>query len=318
MELRARAGGKLLLFGEHAVLYKFPALGLGLPRGLEIFLDAGEPELTLDIPEKFRDAVFKALGRIASALALPLPRGRLTIKSDIPLASGFGSSAALCVALARLCGAAAGRVPSAVSPKNIEENEAWKGAHEGEKLFHGTPSGIDTALAALGGLLRFDPNDQFPPSIIPIFRTNSISLVYGAVPRRADCAGNIAAIAGAMARGDNTTRMAIEALGDISHKACTLLQNARVPPIMDLALLATRAMSELRHLKLSTPELDKVLATGLSNGALGGKLSGGGGGGAYWLVCPDIASAVQASAEINKGAARLGIPPEMHAMPLIL
>ncbi len=318
MVLNARSTGKLLLFGEHSVLYKYPALGLGLSSGIELNLDTEVPELILDIQDKYRITVLALFNRISSFMGLPLPHGRLTIKSDIPPACGFGSSAALCVAVARLTKMASSTYPGNLSMAKHEELDIWRAAHEGEKAFHGTPSGIDTALSTSGGFLRFDPNEEFPPRITAMKRSNSVPVVYGAVPRQADCAGHISSIAAAMIRGDNSTRIAIDTLGNISSEACSLLQKAQVAPIMDIAILATHAMEELRRLKLTTHDLETILETGLSNGALGGKLSGGGGGGAYWLVCPDKSTAIQASQAINKVANKLRIPIEMYSSFILI
>ena len=128
----------MLLFGEHAAVYGHPALGVSLPWTLELKIipvadagHAGSRRATEPLPALPE--------QVAAMLAVPHLHAVVEIRSQIPIGLGFGSSAALCVAAERALTSAAVPPPSAAT--------AWRGAHERERVFHGTPSGADTGLA---------------------------------------------------------------------------------------------------------------------------------------------------------------------------
>ena len=182
--MTGEAGGKLLLFGEHAAVYGRPAAGLGVPWKLRLrFVPAREGDRAGPASEHLRDAC-RRIGVDAP------PAGALEVHSQIPLGVGLGSSAALCVALARAVGDAAA---------------AWRGlwdaAHRAEHAFHGSPSGIDTGLALLGGVHRFTPRcPGGVPSAQPI-AAQPIHVVAGLVPRRGDTAAHVASVRQRMEAG---------------------------------------------------------------------------------------------------------------------
>ena len=230
---------------------------------------------------------------------------------------GFGSSAALCAALARAA------LEHAAGPRG----DAWRLAHESERLFHGTPSGIDTGLSLLGGLLAFQPSLPGLPAYerLPSPR---LWLVTAAVPRDEACGALIRSLGERMRAADPFARDAIAALGRIAQSAWEALRSVgtrRGPsegspdPAVLLGGLADAAMEVLRGLGLGTPGLDTLLAAGTRAGARGGKLSGAGGGGAFYLVAGSITSAETAAdavtAEAARGHIRLSSPARVIPMP---
>ena len=312
---------KLLLFGEHAAVFGHPALGLSLPQTLTARLE-GERVPSWDLagilPED-RAPVGAVLGRLEALLPglAAAGRCRVTIDSDVARGVGFGSSAALCAALARAA------LEHAAGPRG----DAWRLAHESERLFHGTPSGIDTGLSLLGGLLAFQPSLPGLPAYerLPSPR---LWLVTAAVPRDEACGALIRSLGDRMRAADPFARDAIAALGRIAQSAWDALRSVgtrRGPsegspdPAVLLGGLADAAMEVLRGLGLGTPGLDALLAAGTRAGARGGKLSGAGGGGAFYLVAGSISSAETAAdavtAEAARGHIRLSSPARVIPMP---
>ncbi|TVR72946.1 MAG: mevalonate kinase [Spirochaetaceae bacterium] len=292
------APGKLLLFGEHAAVYGYPAVGIALDRGLSLTFTprrAGgpkgetrcrwrmkmqghaDPTVALD-EERFSHHLEEALGRYGRAGA-HLPPGDITLYPDLPLGSGFGSSAALCTALARLAW------ESAPEPELL-----WRFAHDLEKYFHGTPSGIDTGLSALGGTqaFHFSVSGALPsasPCVLP-----AMHLVAGSIPREKDTLTLVAGVRRRLEERTAETESLLRTLGETSSSVIREANRgesslARFGEAMNVA------QEILQRLELSVPLLERILARGRKAGAAGAKLSGAGGGGAFYLACADGATA---------------------------
>ncbi|MGO9310440.1 MAG: mevalonate kinase [Spirochaetia bacterium] len=309
-----RSSGKLILFGEHAAVYGHPAVGVSLPEGttvrfdrplLAAFQDAARSEWELgSIPREDQAGVRAILSRLENAIPQLASRGRCAVRIESRVARnvGFGSSAALCGAFARAALALAGAEEAA----DREPAKAWALAHDAERIFHGTPSGVDTGLSLLGGTCVLRPR---PPGLPEYRRVPSVALhlVVGAVPRRTDCAALIAGLGARLRSGDAAARASVDALGRISAEAAEVLSSGAAEVEEPLGELAGRAMDQLRALSLGTPELDRLLEAARAAGARGGKLSGAGGGGAFFAVAGDRAAAARIASRIRDAAAEAGI-----------
>jgi mevalonate kinase len=318
-------GAKLILFGEHAVVHGHPALGVGLPGQLTVSWTPGGNQLVLNCPEEYQPPIQLAFQRIVghfelegSVRASNPVWGLLEFESDIPVSAGLGSSGAVCVAMAKAVAAYKATVSSTDKAGSGQATQAdaatiWAAAHDGERVFHGKPSGVDTGLALWQRLCLFNPQPEGLPAV-SFLPGAGMNLVYGTVPREASCAANVAAIGTAMAAGDTGISAALAELGRLSGQAAALLAEhanvagQRAAPASELGKLANAAMSILRKLALSTPAMDAILAAGLAAGATGGKLSGGGAGGAFWLACPAGLDARRIQTAVIAEARRLGLP----------
>lgn len=282
-EARGTARAKLLFFGEHAAVHGHPAVGFTLPWTLTV-TRAPAPAWDLRSWGAYAPRVAATLDRLSELAAgqgLPPPEpGRLDAVSDIIPESGFGSSAALCAALVELF------FPSLA----LREKEllAW----EAERLFHGRPSGIDTALALREGWWALVPSPSGPVGAHPL-PDPGLSLVVGAVERTSDTRTLVEAVSRRMEEHDPTVVEAVAALGGLARRAAGLIEAAAEASA--LAPLVGGARDRLRGLGLETPDLTAAIDAGLSApGALAGKLSGAGGGGAFFVLF-DTAQAARAA-----------------------
>jgi mevalonate kinase len=307
-----KGSAKLILFGEHAAVFGYPAVGLSLPEQTVVTIH-GEPGKGWDLrrvrPED-RPLVRRLMERLEALLpALPARgRGSVEIESTVPRGVGMGSSAALCAAAA---GAGLASIDAGASP---DATRTWKLAHELERMFHGTPSGIDTGLSLLRGLTAFSPH---PPALpdTEALPSAPLLLVIAALPRATDSAELIRAVGDRMRAGVPAVRAAMRELGSLAREARQRLiaqgveRTAGGPAGTAAAIgsLADRAMTGLRGLGVSSQELDFLLEEGRSAGALGGKLSGAGGGGAFFLVAADGETADEVSERISRAAREAGI-----------
>jgi hydroxymethylglutaryl-CoA reductase len=300
------APGKVILFGEHAAVYGRPALAAALGRGLGATVGADPNGPVLHLPawgqtvRLARDAStpFESLARaFAAALdaaGLRTPEARavaVTLDGELPPSVGLGSSAAFAVALLRAL--------SAWSGAPLTEAALLEAAYAVEQVFHGTPSGVDHTVAALGGCLRFQRGASPPFSRVAIGAP--VPLVVAFAPRH--MAGRDV-VAGLRARREAFPAVyerLFDAIGETTEAGAAALSAGDLPALGRLFDLDHEI---LRACGVSSPVNDELVALARTHGALGAKLTGAGGGGAIIALAPDAASEplVQAFLRAGHGA----------------
>lgn len=291
---KTSACGKVILLGEHSVVYGVPALCGALQGGVEVEAIPGEgrllvPEWDVATPPLAEllhpptDAVlsslslalraivehsFAAVGRTLSASELPY---NFVARFAIPTGAGLGSSAALSVALVR----AVDRVASL----NLRESDVDAAAFAAEKVFHGSPSGLDHTVAQRGGFGLFRRGQ----GLTPVMDSPPLKLCIGHTGKARDTKGRVARVAELNRENPELTASIFARIGALVGEAVEALSRR------DLAQLG-RAMNEnqalLRQLDVSCEEIERVCQLALDAGALGAKLTGGGGGGCVVALAP--------------------------------
>jgi mevalonate kinase len=275
---RGRAAGKIILLGEHAVVYGRPALaaGLGLGLAVEVTEGAGPIRCESDRPELATDARPARLVAEAAAALDIAPRDLVVrVRSELPAGAGLGSSAALAVAVVRALAGAAGRV--------LGRDELLALGRRLEGIFHGQSSGIDPAAAMSdGGLFRFTRGE--PPDIVPLRSARGVPLVV-ALGEAARSTGS--AVGGLRARWE-AERPRYERLFD--QVGAVVEDGTKAIEAGDLVALGyafARNQELLAEIGVSAPEVETRVAAARRAGALGAKLTGGGAGGAVIAVAPE-------------------------------
>lgn len=307
MERVGRGRAKLLLFGEHAAVYGFPSVGLGLPGSTELRVRSS-PEKLWRFPE-LSPLEGKSFGDFLARAADILPGiadggGEITISSTIPRALGFGSSAALCVALAE-----------SFAPEGSDPAEIWSFAHRAEGYFHGVASGVDTGMSLLGGLRYFRSSTPALPET-RLLSGIPLHLVVGAVRRRASTATLVARLQARIGSREKGPGDLVHELGEIADRAIALLEERGVhysDSMAGLGALLEAARRALGRLGLGDPGIDRLIRAGIESGAVGGKPSGAGSGGAFFLAYPTDSSARASALALAEFARRDGV---RLAMPL--
>ena len=275
---RGRAAGKVILLGEHAVVYGRPALAAGLGLGLEAVVHGegrGPVRVESDRPELASDPRPEALAAAAAA-ALGLDGRGLVVRlrSDLPPGAGLGSSAALAIAVVRALAQASGR--------SLPRSEELAIGRRLEGIFHGQSSGIDPAAAALGTCFRFVRGD--PPTITPLVPPGPLPVVIllGAAPRSTG-----AAVGALRTRWEAEPARYERLFDEIAEAVEAGVAAAGRGDLVALGRAMDRNQSLLETAGVSTPEVEARVAAARGVGALGAKLTGGGAGGAVVALAPD-------------------------------
>jgi mevalonate kinase len=268
---RGRAGAKVILLGEHAVVYGRPALAAGLPLALSVRAAPGEGPRIAGEDDPRGPALVRAA---AEAVGTDPSTWVIEVESEIPRGRGLGSSAALAIATLRALADAAGR--GLAADDEVRLGRALEG------VFHGTPSGIDPAAAALGRCVRFVAGD--PPVVEPLAVGAPVPLVvaFDDAPRSTG-----AAVAALRARRAAAPARHEALFDEVAAVVGTGVAALAAGDLAGLGRCFDENQALLGALGVSSPVLDERVAVARRAGALGAKLTGGGTGGAIIALAPD-------------------------------
>ncbi len=266
---RGEAHGKVILFGEHAVVHGQPAIAIPVPRKLVVELLPGEPNVEFSGDALCHLNVHDSLKVAVEKLCFAFNVEPLAVRAsgDLPLGVGFGSSAAFSVAMVRAL--------AAFTKKTLSNQELSDFALVGERIFHGTPSGLDHTTVIS------DLPVAFHKGRAPRFfeRKSTLSLCVAYTPR---IPGGTSRILGELRSRTEELQALYEEMGRIAQ----LGENALISGNdQELGELFNQAHGALRKLGVSTETLEKFVNQFKELGAYGAKLTGAGGGGAVVAIC---------------------------------
>ncbi len=289
--------GKVILFNEHFVVYGIPAIAsaIGTATTAEVLTGEG-PGITLvdDRPatpgykDEKREHQEASMGYILDAMGIDGEAESLKVRlaGDLYAASGVGASAASCAAIARALSGHFG--------KGLDDEAINNVAYEGERGYHGTPSGIDNTAATFGGLIWFCKGDT--NLVEKMSLREPVRIVMGNTGK---VANTKAAVAGVKERREADPGK----YDDIFRRAEELAKEARAAleeyDLTKVGEFMDRNHVLLQAIEVSNDELDRLVGIARDNGALGAKLTGGGLGGYMVALTPDadvqekVASAIE-------------------------
>jgi mevalonate kinase len=300
--IAAAAPGKIILFGEHAVVYGRPAIAAPVTQvsaqvtimetGGDFLIEARDQNRTARLDELADDdpiaAIIRktltALGETAAAGAT------LIIQSTIPIAGGLGSGAAVSTAVARALAAFYKREIDAAAISSL--------VYEVEKLHHGTPSGIDNTVIAFGKPVYFVRGQPIETFNVPTPFRLAIADTGIHSPTRIAVGDVRAAWQADPAKYESL----FDRCGEIARRARTLIESGQ-PDQLGPLMADNHAL--LREMGVSCPELDSLVEAALRGGALGAKLSGAGRGGNMIALVTDKTAASVEQALLKAGAKRV-------------
>jgi mevalonate kinase len=315
------APGKIILFGEHAVVYARPALAAPVTQvhtdvdvwdssRAGIWIDAPAVNLHVELNTLPSDHPLASvihnflflLSRLPPSPSTSLARGEgrfpnleIKITSTVPVSSGLGSGAAVTVALTRALST------HLDFPMTDEEVNAF--AYEIEKIHHGTPSGIDNTVITYAKPVYFIKGQGMETFNVGIPFTIVIGDTGISAPTK-ESVGDVRKLWEAdRARWERV----FDEVGQIAEEARIAIESGKWSL---LGAWMNQNHRLLQQMTVSSPELDTLVSAALKAGALGAKMSGGGrGGNMIALVTPDTAEAI--SNALREAGARSTIITEI-------
>ncbi len=306
----SRASGKIILFGEHAVVYGQPALAVPVN---EVYAEAEVSNISrsgiwvnapdIGLHEELSrlapdNPLATVINSVFSTKDSPLPEGvglgvraeiatsqvraprndvdgiEIKITSTIPIASGLGSGAAVSVAIIRALSTHLGYL--------LDDEKVNEIAYEVEKIHHGTPSGIDNTVVTYGKPVFF----ALTPSPSPLGRGESaiealhvakpFTLIIADTGIPAPTKKSVSDVRKLWEENPQKINALFAAAGSIAKTARQSIEGGHPER---LGSLMNENHRILREMGVSCPELDRLTEASLRSGAFGAKLSGGGRGG---------------------------------------
>lgn len=291
---------KIILMGEHSVVYGQPAIALPLPNvKLTVTIDQQTDKQQLinsryfngplaDLPENMR-GIQKLITALVTKFNGHDDGWQLTIASELPAERGMGSSAATAIAIVRAF--------FDYYEKDLDRDELLELADIEEEVTHRSPSGLDAATTSSDKLLYYIKGQEGQP----IEMNLSATMVIADTGVKGATKEAIANVQQLLADNPAAAKEHINHLGALVEETKSFLKDNEVNK---LGTALNAAQVDLAALNVSDDSLDKLIKVANQNGARGAKLTGGGRGGCMFAIMQTALGARRLASVLKENGAK--------------
>ncbi|MGX7203236.1 mevalonate kinase [Enterococcus plantarum] len=294
-----RASGKIILMGEHSVVYGEPAIAFPFQ---ETYISTKvEPDTNMlvdchyfcgelsEVPPQLK-SVKEVIKQTLNVLHKEKETFKITITSTIPAERGMGSSAAAAVSIVRAL--------FDYFDMPCTQSELLPLVNRAEKIAHGNPSGIDAAATSGNDSLFFikgQPIESFPMNV------SNAYLIVADTGIKGQTRAAVSDVAHLFEQNKQRVSQHITELGHLTKLA---KQAILTDDVYLLGKIMNQAQVQLKALTVSNDQLDQLVVTARENGSLGAKLTGGGRGGCMIALADSKEQAVKIATAIEAAGAK--------------
>jgi mevalonate kinase len=289
--------GKAILFNEHFVVYGIPSIVSAIGKYTIAKISDSDKQGYIINDDRNATPGYKegklnqqkvSIENITKKLDLDFIKKGINIDlgGNLFASSGIGASAASCVAIVRAF--------NNYYKLNLTDEEINDIAYEGEKGYHGTPSGVDNTASTFGGLIWFEKSEKNIIKKIEI--PNPIEVVMGNTGK---VANTELAVKGVRDRKEANPDRYSEIFNRAENIAYLAKSAIEEEDFSEIGKLMNENHKLLQQIEVSTKELDFLVNVAKEHGAYGAKLTGGGLGGNIIALTPgrdlqeEVANAIE-------------------------
>ena len=274
----SQAISKVILSGEHAVVYGYPGVALPIfscqakvkvsqasEKGIQIIAPQISKKFLIENYKTDCNPLELTVLNFLRKYDLALPNVLIEISSEIPIASGMGSGASISTAIIKAL--------NLYFKTNISRDEIYKQVFEIEKIYHGNPSGIDPKVIVYESPFYFIKNVRMEKINIK----SQFEIVIVDSQMRSTTKEVVEWVADQNKLYPDKYKKIFEKIADISNNLKNELENTN--SLNSIGKLLNDNHRLLQEMGVSNHTLDQIVNTCLKCGALGAKMSGGGKGG---------------------------------------
>ncbi|MFX1313601.1 MAG: mevalonate kinase [Promethearchaeota archaeon] len=265
---------------NHFVVYGLPAIASALGsfttadikivEGSGWTVDDQRPATPGYKKQKYNDAM-QSIVNVIQYLNIDTENQKLEIifAGDLIAASGVGASAAQCTSLARAL--------NDTFNLNLDDEKINEAAYEGEKAYHGTPSGIDNTASTYGGLIWFIKNLSGGKNTMDLLQSpKKMPLVIGNTGITASTTEVVSDVRCQKEENPEKYKRIFNDYEKLANEAKKVLLQGDIKAI---GKLMNQNHKLLQEITVSGELNDKLVDIALKNGAIGAKMTGTGRGG---------------------------------------
>lgn len=275
--------GKIILTGEHSVVHGTHAVAAPITlkmkakvwdhdKGVRLLIPRWGVEQTIEFGADHKYSIYKSLEMILDHLDLRDKGMNIEVFPEVPRAMGMGGSAALAVAIIRALN------------KHFElglgDDDVRRLSFESEDIVHGGASGIDNTVSTYGNLIAFQKGT--PPDMQTITLKESIPIVIGLSGVESMTSKMVKQVREQAEKYPKWYKQIFRQMDELAIASKKAIEER---DLNELGMIMNMNHGFLNILGVSCPEVEELVEIARQNGALGAKLTGGGGGGAMIALC---------------------------------
>lgn len=279
-----KSHGKIILIGEHSVVYGYPAIAIPLQKiEIECIVEEAKSSFFYNNTNTLSVAIFTALKYLKKENA----KIKYKITSQIPQKRGMGSSAAVSIAAIRAVFDYFG--------KNLESELLEKLVHTAEIVAHNTPSGLDAKTCLSDKAIKFIKNKGFSYIDLNLdaYLVIADTGIYGNTGEAVQNVKNLGSKAD----------IPLKKLGELTDEMTKILtenNESKKEKLDNIGKIMTKANTELGKLNITIEKTELFVKTAIKNGANGAKISGGGLGGCVIALAENLEIAEKIKNSLTK------------------
>lgn len=290
--------GKIIIFGEHFVVHGAPAIAAAISNSAEVEVRKSDKNSVVTTQRVVEGLSLAAINNVLGAMGMK-EKYEVRLSGDLPTEGGLGSSAAFCVALVRAL--------ADEKKMHLEPDKVNRFAYEGERAFHGNPSGVDNYIATHGGVIEFTRGKTpLENRFAHLELERSLDFVVSMTGKIGVTPKMIEAVRKFREQDEEEFAQLMDEYLEIAADGRKAIEKGKLDVVGRLMNANQNLLSELG---VSDERNDAINKLALAEGALGAKLTGGGGGGCCIALARDKAHAEKIADALNRKGFKSFVTP---------